>query len=103
LGRTKYDHVHIYEKISVGTTFKCTVPGCPHFISEKLLVGRRAACYKCKDTFIVTTEHLRRKKLGCMDCEKPPTADKEKNAFADLVKKMLAKEKDDAQAVERKD
>lgn len=69
MARKQFDHNHRYEKVS-DLLYKCVVPECPHIISSKILVGRRAECPTCKDTFLVNKEHLRRKKMHCLKCSK---------------------------------
>lgn len=47
--------------------FKCLVDGCKHFISEDLAEGRKAQCFYCGDTYILTgyVKRLKFPHCGC--------------------------------------
>ena len=48
--------------------YKCTLPGCPHFVYEALVVGRLSICNRCNEIYLVTKKTIRNKKMHCEDC-----------------------------------
>jgi hypothetical protein len=49
-------HFHRYKKDVLGrgyVIYKCTIPGCTHYIAETLLINRVAACGKCNEPFVI--------------------------------------------------
>lgn len=67
MSRTLYDHVHSYRALNERMRmYKCTLVGCPHTNNAAALEGQRAKCPKCKNTIVITKEHLRRVIIGCI-------------------------------------
>ncbi len=68
----KADHTHEYVRFGKkAKLFRCNIPGCTHVLHRELLINRNASCPKCGKVFIVTAEHLRRKVVHCLTCNKP--------------------------------
>ena len=52
----KKKHLHRYKKDILGRAYviyKCTLPGCSHYIPENLLINRVAMCGLCEDTIVI--------------------------------------------------
>lgn len=101
---TAFKHVHIYERLSNShSMFRCMIPECPHIIQSAMLINRKAACPYCSRQFIITPEHLRRKKVHCMLCAKTqlPTKgdDGRLDALTDVVLSAMRKTDHDARLV----
>lgn len=64
-------HTHKYIGTTLGSKgyriYKCKVPGCTHFIAEKLIIGRFCVCWRCGKDFTV---HILHKKPHCDSCIK---------------------------------
>ena len=64
-------HVHKYIKTKIGdkgyVIYKCTLPGCTHFIAEKLALNRKNICWRCGNEHIITKLQ---KKPHCDACTK---------------------------------
>lgn len=86
------DHIHTYEAIPSGKQYKCTDIGCPHSISRSLIIGRTARCPYCFTDFIITREHLRRKKIHCMQCKGGELKIKLKDDEEAIIEKFLRDE-----------
>lgn len=66
---TKYS-AHKYKKTvfrqSRTVVFKCTLPGCTHFILPELLLGRKSICWRCEKEHVVIDNGLA--KQICESC-----------------------------------
>jgi len=64
-------HIHKYIRHKLGKNkyevFRCAIPGCVHFITASLIVGRESVCWRCGRVFVVTAD-LVRKKPHCAAC-----------------------------------
>jgi len=77
----KHD-LHIYERsVSNIEIYRCTHPDCSHYIKREFLIGKRAECCKCHQSFIIPKSQLKagqkkpgRKNLVCFTCTKSPKA-----------------------------
>lgn len=52
-------HYHKYRKVDIGNdktyyVYRCMLPDCKHYISEKLIVSRTSLCWLCDLPFVVT-------------------------------------------------
>lgn len=69
---------HKYQKMKnkTGTLrrFKCALPGCTHFLDERIIIGRAAKCFRCGETFTVYPKALLIKNLHCLGCTKTRAA-----------------------------
>lgn len=68
---------HKYQKKILGKdylVYKCVNPGCSHYISSELVVGKIAVCFRCDNKFVVTQDQVRKGKemlkLHCKPCTK---------------------------------
>lgn len=94
--RAKYHHTHIYTRLNSKLAWKCEVPNCPHIIkgTTELMVGKRAECPYCHQTFYITQEQLRRKIIHCGKCsmrgklimDAPVVTQTEEDIFTDILK-----------------
>lgn len=71
--KSKNNHVHLYELVTFAKSgrqvFKCMLPMCTHYLPEiELALGRASLCHHCKETIVLTAEHLSVKKPLCMKC-----------------------------------
>lgn len=70
----KYTHLHRYTRKKLGnngfTIFKCSLPGCPHYVREELAEGRLCACNRCGKEMILDKRAMTLKKPHCSDCVK---------------------------------
>ena len=71
------NHLHKYRKVKMGKNkdylvYSCQDPGCSHYISPTLLVGKIARCYLCNEAFVIDREQIRKGqlKLRCNACKK---------------------------------
>lgn len=66
-------HIHKYQKFKWGKNetiiWRCMVPGCPHYVSNEMILGRKSLCHKCGDVFVMTQDKMRRKKPKCDKCQ----------------------------------
>lgn len=52
----KSRHFHRYKKDVLGRAYviyKCTLPGCSHYIPANLLVNRLALCGECEEVIVI--------------------------------------------------
>lgn len=71
------NHLHRYRKLKMGKNkdyivYACQDPGCKHYISSSLVVGKVARCFYCKEAFVIDREQVRKGqlKLRCNACKK---------------------------------
>lgn len=90
----KYRRVRMSKKYAV---MRCILPDCPHYINEKLAIGRRSICNQCEGEFIMDKKALRMKPR-CPVCRgdaivtsKVPDID-----FNELLSELAADEENDA-------
>ena len=93
--RKKANHYHKYKKMTLGKdylVYQCQLPGCPHYISARLIANKIAMCYRCNKPFVVSPDMVRKGeemlKLHCKDCTKTRKVAKP-NANADDLLKAL--------------
>lgn len=63
--------VHKYKRVTTDKDkeiYKCVLPGCPHYISPDLVLGRFSECWECKMTFIMNEKSITRLKPKCNTC-----------------------------------
>lgn len=81
-------HTHRYERAIIGrkgyTVFKCNLPGCPHYISAKLVKNRISLCNRCGNEFIIDNRAKLLAKPHCVDCIEAKV--KQEEIFHDLSK-----------------
>lgn len=72
---TKVKHIHLYERTEVGkkgwVIYRCMLPGCSHYISEALIVGKISLCHGvCNGTVLYTQDDLNQKlkRPMCHEC-----------------------------------
>lgn len=68
------DHIHKYMRVVIGkngfVVMKCMIPGCRHFISRELAVGRESICWKCGAALVLTMENTTAKKPVHDECKR---------------------------------
>ncbi len=76
-------HIHRYERAILGknnyVVYKCNLPDCNHYISEKLIKGKRSLCNRCGDQMIMDSRAMKLVKPHCINCiaiRKKPEHDK---------------------------
>lgn len=55
------DHLHTYRKVGhkpTGKMFQCIDPDCTHTQRRDLLLGKRAKCPHCADTYVIDSRKL---------------------------------------------
>lgn len=66
-------HIHQYEKVNWGKNgtviWKCQLKDCSHYLHVEFIIGKSCRCYKCGETFTMTTPKLLRKKPKCDACQ----------------------------------
>lgn len=66
------DHLHRYERIIIGNSgykvYKCTVPGCTHYVSMALAPGRICQCNRCGEPMVMTKYAMKLAKPHCDNC-----------------------------------
>ena len=71
-------HIHKYVRKKFGSKgfiiYRCILPGCTHFISADLIIGRESICNKCDKPFIITI-NLALARPHCIDCTKGRKSD----------------------------
>ena len=84
---------HLYKRIKreKSTLYKCQ--RCPHYISEDLVIGRAAECWRCHRTFSMNFHSLLLKPhCGCMIGSRSTSNDNLKEAkeaiYDSLIKKL---------------
>lgn len=63
-------HTHQYRRAILGKDYeiyKCTLPGCTHYISAELILGKKNKCWRCGDEHYITR---RLAKPHCAKCTK---------------------------------
>ncbi len=78
--QVKLAHVHKYLRVMLGgkrlikddtgnsrllnqagyPVMKCILPGCRHFISLELCIGRECVCWRCEGTMIMSNESIKK-------------------------------------------
>jgi hypothetical protein len=69
----KAKHVHRYKRDILGrgyVIYKCTLPGCTHYIAETLLINRIALCGKCNEPFVIGKFEAKMAIPRCENCVK---------------------------------
>ena len=85
-----FTHIlHTYMRSEVSKeVYRCIHPDCKHYHRRAFLIGKRAECHKCHESFILTKSKLRCKYPVCDTCSKSPKA-KELILAQELVAKGL--------------
>jgi hypothetical protein len=86
------NHVHRYERVDIGVNkkyevYKCTLPDCPHYISEALVVGRKSICWRCGNVFTIQ-KNLLFKKPHCSDCIERKVDEKTKETIDKFIEEF---------------
>ena len=88
------NHVHKYVRKKVGSkgfeVYKCSIPGCTHFVQSVFLPGRKSICWRCNTVFTIDEKTALLKKPHCNDCtrfKKPREKNVEKvlNDFVNIL------------------
>ena len=64
-------HTHKYKRVRMTKkwiVFKCALPNCPHFVTGKLVIGRKCICWRCGMEFIMTEFTMGLAKPHCKEC-----------------------------------
>lgn len=48
--------------------FKCTIPGCTHYVPAELALGRESICWVCGKVMVITQRSLRLKRPHHYEC-----------------------------------
>lgn len=68
------DHLHKYARKIIGNkgykVYKCTVPGCTHYVRMILASGRICQCNRCGEPMVMTKYAMTLAKPHCDDCIK---------------------------------
>lgn len=83
-------HVHKYKKVVLGknyTVYKCVLPGCDHYISVALALGKIAECWRCGSPFTITADIIRKGRVVAKPHCKPCT--KSKKEKTEIIEKLL--------------
>lgn len=70
----KYNHVHKYQRTTLGKNykiFKCMLPNCAHYIREELARNKLTICWRCGKTILIDYAAWMLEKPHCTDCKKP--------------------------------
>lgn len=86
-------HTHRYERVDIGVSkeyfvYRCTLPDCSHYLSESLVIGRKAICWRCGEEFVLT-KNLLFKKPHCEDCIERKTDDATKEKVDKLLSEFI--------------
>lgn len=88
--------VHLYQKVLTSNgkvKYKCTKPGCTHFVYKDLIVGRLCECYICEQPFELTKKLLsNRTNIKCPDCRANIPIDKRQSKLDNLGKGLTVEE-----------
>ena len=83
-------HIHKYERVNIGVNrphfiYKCSLPNCTHYVSERLVAGRLSICWRCGEAFVIRKgKNGVLKKPHCLGCTK------RKDESLDRAAEMLA-------------
>ena len=91
--------MHMYRRIVWGSKdkpsiiYKCTIPGCTHYLHKVLAEGAISLCNRCKHEEIVITKYMISKnivKIHCDKCTRPTWNSKEKTgpSVGDIQSKL---------------
>ena len=67
------DHLHKYKRIDLGNKFmvyKCTRPGCNHYVPVKLSEGKLCECNRCNNPMVISKVTMDLARPHCIDCTK---------------------------------
>lgn len=68
-------HTHRYYrdkfKKSEKIIFRCSIPGCSHYVFEEMAAGKISICNRCDEKFMLTIQNMKLKKPHCGNCNKP--------------------------------
>lgn len=63
-------HIHQYRRAKLGKEYeiyKCAIPGCAHYISSDLIIGKKNVCWRCGDVHFIVRKLA---KPHCPKCTK---------------------------------
>ncbi len=73
--RKKDSHLHRYKRVVIGkngyTVFRCTMPGCSHYIRKDLAEGRLCQCSRCAQPMILDKFAMTLVNPHCKNCTVP--------------------------------
>ena len=66
-------HTHKYELILLGQkgdypVYRCALPDCTHYLRKVLGLGKSSLCWKCGETFVLTSKLRETKRPKCEPC-----------------------------------
>ena len=70
----KDDHIHKYKKDILGkdyVIYRCVLPGCTHYLPERLIKGKFCVCWRCGEPFIIKLLHSKPHCDDCIEKKKP--------------------------------
>lgn len=76
--------------------WKCVLPGCPTYISDKeLMIGKLTECHECGNPFEIKRFHLERDNIKCSECRGESSkiikeVEKSKDLIADTLNDLLS-------------
>lgn len=83
-------HLHTYQRVKgKRDVYKCIHPDCTHFTQKELIVGKRADCPFCHNSFVLSKEALRLAKPHCSTCVVRPDKRKFKPTMTDSISENL--------------
>lgn len=68
----KNHEIHKYYKTKLGdyTIYRCSLPGCAHYVPYELVLNRVSLCNKCGNEMVMTRAAARLAKPHCIACTK---------------------------------
>jgi hypothetical protein len=85
------NHVHKYVRWKK-RFYRCTHADCTHYAERSFLIGKRAVCNLCGESFILSPEDLRRSKPRCINCSDTKEA-KTRRALMDMLDSIVVDDK----------
>jgi len=66
------NHIHKYYRTKLGKQiiYKCSLPGCTHYVLKPLIENRNSVCNRCGEVFTITKRTLKAcpAKPHCENC-----------------------------------
>lgn len=72
----KYQRVNIGNKTKPYLVYRCTRPGCAHYIQMTLALGMACECNRCGKIMVLTKESLTLAKPHCAGCVERKDSDR---------------------------
>jgi ssDNA-binding Zn-finger/Zn-ribbon topoisomerase 1 len=83
---------HRYQKVKWGKNqtiiWRCTLPGCNHYLHNEMIEGKLSRCIKCDSVFVMNKDKMLRKRPKCNECQESRQLDPALQKLDDLLEDL---------------